>query len=137
MIRNYLTTATLTVAALTAPVQADTVRGALCELTRLNPTSAAEAFKCDFSQLQGNVYISGSSWKFAFPAAEQGKTYQRHNSDAYVRFTREGEYALTVYQSGVKPMKQGSSVRTPEQAYDKTQQFLAGSRPADLALSAG
>ncbi len=28
-------------------------------------------------------------------------------------------------------------VRTPEQAYDKTQQFLAGSRPADLALSAG
>ena len=130
MIRNYLTTATLTVAALTAPVQADTVRGALCELTRLNPTSAAETFKCDFSQLQGNVYISGSSWKFAFPAAEQGKTYQRHNSDAYVRFTREGEYALTVYQSGVKP-------RTPEQAYDKTQQFLAGSRPADLALSAG
>ena len=108
MIRNYLTTATLTVAALTAPVQADTVRGALCELTRLNPTSAAEAFKCDFSQLQGNVYISGSSWKFAFPAAEQGKTYQRHNSDAYVRFTRKGEYALTVYQSGVKPMKQGS-----------------------------
>ena len=107
MIPTYLSAAAQIIAALTAPVQADTVRGALCELIRFNPASPAENFKCDFSQLQGNVYISGSRWRFAFPAAEQGKTYQRQNNDDYVRFSREGQYVLNVYQSGVNPKKQG------------------------------
>ena len=107
MIPTYLSAAAQIIAALTAPVQADTVRGALCELIRFNPASPAENFKCDFSQLQGNVYISGSHWRFAFPAEEQGKTYQRQNKDDYVRFTREEQYVLNVYQSGVKPRKQG------------------------------
>ena len=107
MIPTYLSAAAQIIAALTEPVQADTVRGALCELIRFNPASPAENFKCDFSKLQGNVHISGSRWRFAFPAAEQGKTYQQQNKDDYVRFTREEQYVLKVYQSGVKPRKQG------------------------------
>ena len=107
MIRTTLTTAALTIASMAGPVQADTVRGALCALTRLDRPAAVEDFSCDFTQLQGNAYISSRRWKFAFPAAEQGKTYQRQNSHDFVRFIRTGEYELTVYQSGVKPLEPG------------------------------
>ena len=107
MIRTILTAAALTIALMTEPMRADTVRGALCGLMRLAPASAVEEFSCDFTQLQGNAYIYSRRWKFAFPAAEQGKTYQRQNSDDFVRFIRNGQYTLTVYQSGVKPLEQG------------------------------
>ena len=75
MIRSTLTVAALTIASMTGSVHADTVRGALCGLKRLAPGSSVEEFSCDFTQLQGNAYITGSRWKFAFPAAEQNKTY--------------------------------------------------------------
>ena len=107
MIRTTLTTAALTIASMAGPVQADTVRNALCALTRLDRPAAVEDFSCDFTQLQGNAYISSRRWKFAFPAAEQGKTYQRQNSHDFVRFIREGKYALSIYQSGVKTLKTG------------------------------
>ena len=108
MIRTILTYAVLAFASLAMPGQADTVRGALCELTRLNRPAPVEQFTCDFTQLQGNAYIHSSRWKFAFPAAEQGKTYQRQNSDDYVLFVREGKYTLTVDQSGARPLKPAS-----------------------------
>ena len=107
MIQTQLTAAALILASLTATVQADTVRNVLCELTRLDKNSPIEDFKCDFTQLQGNAYISSSRWSFAFPAVEQGKTYQRQNGDDFVRFIREGKYALSIYQSGVKTLKTG------------------------------
>ena len=107
MIRSTLTIAALTIASMTGSVHADTVRGALCGLKRLAPGSSVEEFSCDFTQLQGNAYITGSRWKFAFPEAEQNKTYQRQNSDDFVRFIRKGQYSLTVYQSGVKPLELG------------------------------
>ena len=71
MIRAILTAAGLSSATSAAPIRADTVRGALCGLTRLNPPLPVMDFSCDFTQLQGNVYISGGRRKFAFPAAEQ------------------------------------------------------------------
>ena len=93
-----LTTFTL----VAAPVQADTVKGALCELSRHDHTIAVVDFPCDFSQYQGNVYVTSKRWTFAFPASQQGETYQRQNSTDFVRFTREGQYTLTVYQAGKK-----------------------------------
>ena len=103
-----LTSEVLTFASLALPGQADTVRGALSELTRLNRPAPVEQFTCDFTQLQGNAYIHSSRWTFAFPAAEQGKTYQRQNSDGDVLFIREGKYTLTVDQSGARPLKPDS-----------------------------
>ena len=105
MIQAFLTAAALTIATLTSAVQSDTVNNALCELTQLDSDSSVEDFRCDFTQLQGNVYISGSRRKFAFPAEEQGKTYQRQNRAEFVRFIRQGQYELKIYQSGVKPIK--------------------------------
>lgn len=98
-----LFTALTTFTLVAAPVQADTVKGALCELSRHDHTIAVVDFPCDFSQYQGNVYVTSKRWTFAFPASQQGETYQRQNSMDFVRFTREGLYTLTVYQSGKKP----------------------------------
>jgi len=41
------------------------------------------------------------------PAAEQGKIYERQNTEDFKRFTREGQYTLTVYESGKKPNEPG------------------------------
>jgi len=83
--------------------EADTVRGALCELSRHDDSIPMEDFTCSFTQMQGNVYIDSNRWAFKFPAAEQGKTYERQNTEDFKRFTREGQYTLTVYESGKKP----------------------------------
>ena len=107
MIRSTLTAAALTIASMTASVHTDTVRGALCGLKQLASGSSVEEFSCDFTQLHGNAYITGSHWKFAFPAAKQGKTYQRQNSGEFVRFIRKGQHSLIVYQSGMKPLELG------------------------------
>ena len=108
MIRTALTATALAIGSLlAAPAQADTVEGALCELTRLNPPAAAVDFPCDFSQYQGNAYANSKRWNFNFPASQQGKTYERQNTMDFVRFTREGQYSLTVYQSGSKPNEPG------------------------------
>ena len=84
-------------------VQADTVRGALCELTRANTSIPTEEFRCDFSQFQGNAYIDSDRWAFKFPYAEQGKTFRRQATVDFLRFYRDGQYILTIYQSGEKP----------------------------------
>ena len=107
MIRAPFTAAALALAALVAPVQADTVKGALCELSRPDNSLAPEDFFCSFTQLQGNVYVDSKRWKFAFPAAEQGKTYKRQNTVDFIRFIREDQYTLTVFQSGIKPNEPG------------------------------
>ena len=86
---------------------ADTVKGALCELIRLDPPSPSENFTCSFSQYQGNAYINSRRWKFAFPAAEQDETYRRQNTEDFIRFIRGGQYALTIFQSGEKPIEPG------------------------------
>jgi hypothetical protein len=36
-------------------------------------------------------------YKFAFPSAEQGKTYQRENREEGISFNRKGEYTLNVF----------------------------------------
>ena len=86
---------------------ADTVRGALCELSRHDESIPMEDFTCSFTQMQGNVYIDSNRWAFKFPYAEVGKTYQRQDTVDFKRFTREGQYTLTVFESGEKPSEPG------------------------------
>ncbi len=53
---------------------------------------------CTFSQYQGNAYIDDFNYyKFAFLAAEQGKTYERDNNSERISFFREGHYTLNVF----------------------------------------
>ena len=96
---------------------ADTVKDALCVLQRLPPTNLPdgavaallppEEFRCDFSQYSGNVYVNSIRWAFAFPDAENGTTYTRQNIEDFKRFTREGQYTLTIFESGAKPNEPG------------------------------
>ena len=87
--------------------QADTVKGALCVLSRHDHTIPREEFICSFTQMQGNVYVDSVRWAFKFPAVEQDKTYTRQNTEDFKRFTREGQYTLTVFESGEKPNEPG------------------------------
>jgi hypothetical protein len=36
-------------------------------------------------------------YKFAFPSAEQGKTYQRDNREVGISFSLKGQYKLNVF----------------------------------------
>ena len=110
MIRTTLTAITSAAALLAVsepfdpPIaQGDTVRGALCELSRHDDSILMEDFTCSITQLRGNVYVDSNRWAFKFPYAEDGKTYQRLDTEDFKRFTREGLYTLTVYESGKKP----------------------------------
>ena len=114
MLRTTLTAIASTAALLAVsepmdpPVaQADTVKDALCVLSRHDDSIPREEFRCDFTQLRGNVYINSKRWAFAFPDAEKGKTYNRQNTEDFKRFTREGQYTLTVFESGEKPKEPG------------------------------
>ena len=87
-----------------APVtMADTVRNALCVLFRYDNPTPREEFTCDFTQTMGGAYVHSTRWAFIFPHAEQGKTFRRQNTVDFIRWTREGEYSLTLFQSGAKP----------------------------------
>ena len=96
---------------------ADTVKDVLCELQRLPATNlpegavaalqAPEDFTCDFTQTHAAAYIDSSSWAFIFPHAEQGKSFERQNTEDFIKFTREGQYRLFVYQTGKKPNEPG------------------------------
>ena len=78
------------------PARADTTT-AYCQLSRHDHTIALESGPCQFSQRQGNVDVRmGKRWAFHFPADQQGKSYQRSNSEQGLRFTREGDYTLSV-----------------------------------------
>jgi len=124
MIRTTLTAIVSTAAliAVSEPMDppvahADTVKDALCVLQRLPPTNLPdgavaallppEEFRCDFTQLRGNVTIDSQRWAFEFPDAERGKTYERQNTIDFKRFVREGHYTLTVFESGEKPNEPG------------------------------
>ena len=86
---------------------ADTVKDALCVLSRHDDSIPRKEFTCDFIQYSGNVYINSIRWAFAFPDAENGTTYTRQNTEDFKRFTREGQYTLTVFESGEKPNEPG------------------------------
>ena len=96
---------------------ADTVKDVLCELQRLPATNlpegavaalqAPEDFTCDFTQTHAAAYIDSSRWAFIFPHAEQGKSFERQNTEDFIKFTREGQYRLFVYQTGKKPNEPG------------------------------
>ena len=86
---------------------ADTVKDALCVLSRHDDSIPREEFRCDFTQLRGNVTIDSQRWTFEFPDAERGKTYERQNTVDFKRFIREGHYTLTVFESGEKPNEPG------------------------------
>ena len=79
------------------PARADNTV-AYCQLSRHDHTIALESGPCQFSQRQGNVDVRmGKRWAFHFPADQQGQSYQRSNSEQGLRFTREGDYTLSVF----------------------------------------
>ena len=108
MIRTTFTAAAIALAALSAPAQADTVKGALCVLSRHDDAMRREEFPCDFTQTMGAAYIDSNFWAFIFPHGEQDKTFTRQNTEDFIRWTREGEYTLTLFQSGKKLNEKGS-----------------------------
>ena len=100
MIRTTITAAAIATVALAAPAIADGVK-AYCSLSWHDDSMPIIEGPCYFSQHQGNAYVDDfNDYKFAFPAAEQDKTYQRQNNMEFVRFTREGQYTLQVFQGG-------------------------------------
>ena len=97
MIRATFTATALAIAALAAPAQADSTE-AYCMLTWDDTNKDSIKGPCTFSQYGGNAYVDDfSSYKFAFPAAEQGKTYKRDNKASGISFKRKGQYTLGVY----------------------------------------
>ena len=88
-----------------APTQADTVNDAWCQLSRHDHTIKLESFGCAFTQTHAAAYVDSKRWAFVFPHDQRGKTYQRQNTEDFVRFIREGQYTLTLFQGG-KPARQ-------------------------------
>ena len=74
MIRTTLTAAALALGSLLTPALADS-RKAYCTLAWDDTSKGSIQGPCTFSQYSGNVYIDDFNfYKFAFPAAEEGKT---------------------------------------------------------------
>ena len=97
MIRTTLTSAVIALASLAAPALADSTK-AYCTLAWHDDSMQRIQGPCTFSQYSGNVYVNDFNYyKFAFPAAEQGTTYQRDNKSGRISFNREGEYTLNVF----------------------------------------
>ena len=86
---------------------ADTVKDALCVLSRHDDSIPREEFRCDFTQTMGGAYVDSTRWAFIFPHSEQDKTFNRQNTEDFIRWTREGQYTLTLFQSGEKPNEPG------------------------------
>ena len=97
MIRTTLTAAALAIAALAVPAQADSTK-AYCMLTWDDTSKDSIKGPCTFSQYGGNAYVDDFNYyKFAFPSAEQGKTYERDNKESGISFQRKGQYTLGVF----------------------------------------
>ena len=97
MIRTTLTGAALALSSIAAPALADSTK-AYCTLSWHNHTTDKIEGPCIFSQYQGNVYVDDFNYyKFAFPSAEQGKTYERDSTEGGISFNREGHYTLNVF----------------------------------------
>ena len=77
------------------PVRADSSE-AECQLSWVDRNLPEERGPCWFSQRQGNVDIRFGARAFHYPAADQGRVYQRSNSSAGIRFRLEGQYSLQV-----------------------------------------
>lgn len=104
MIRTTLTAAALTLGTLAAPAMADSTK-AYCTLAWYDDSMRTIEGPCDFSQSGGNVYVDDFNYyKFAFPSAEQGKTYQRDNREEGISFNRKGQYTLNVFWA--KPLRE-------------------------------
>jgi len=84
----------------TAPAHADTVKDAWCQLSRHDHTIKPESFNCDFTQTHAAAYVDSKRWAFVFPHDDQGRTFQRQNTEDFIRWTREGQYTLTLFQGG-------------------------------------
>ncbi len=97
MIRTTLTAVALAIGSLAAPALADSTK-AYCTLAWHDDSMRTIAGPCGFSQYQGNVYVDDFRYyKFAFPAAEDGKTYTRSSTAEMLSFRREGHYTLNVF----------------------------------------
>ena len=83
---------------------ADTVKDCLCVLSRHDHTIPREEFTCDFTQTMGG--FSTALPRSSSPP-EQDKTFNRQNTEDFIRWTREGQYTLTLFQSGEKPNEPG------------------------------
>ncbi|MEJ6827596.1 MAG: hypothetical protein QNK79_05605 [Synechococcus sp. ArSW.bin.68] len=104
MIRTTLTAAALALGSLAAPAMADSTK-AYCTLAWDDTSKGSIQGPCTFSQYSGNVYIDNFDYyKFAFPAAEQGKTYQRDTKEVGISFSRKGQYTLNVFWA--KPLRE-------------------------------
>ena len=58
----------------------------------MTPAKTRSKPPCTFSQYGGNAYVDDFNfYKFAFPSAEQGKTYERDNSSTSITFKRKGQ----------------------------------------------
>jgi hypothetical protein len=91
-----------------APARADST-AATCILSLHDHTLRPQTGPCIFSQRQGNVTVRFGATTFAFPSAEQGRTYERSHSSEGIRFNREGQYTLRVLWSGA-----GAAVPKPK-----------------------
>jgi len=107
MLPIAFTAAAVAMAAVAAPAQADMVRDCLCVLSRHDHSIPREEFRCDWTQTHAASYIDSKRWRFVFPHAEQNKTFSRRNTEDFIRWAREGQYILTLYQRGVKPFEHG------------------------------
>ena len=104
MFRTTLATLTLALASLAAPAMAESTK-AYCTLAwyvetvkKLHMALPMIEGPCDFSRYQGNIYVDDFNYyKFAFPSAQQGKTYERVNREEGISFTRLGRYTLNVF----------------------------------------
>lgn len=97
MVRTTLTAAAIAVATLAAPAQADST-SAYCSLAWDDTSKGSIKGPCTFSQYQGNVYVNDFNfYKFAFPASEQGKTYERDSNSNRITFKRKDQYTLNVF----------------------------------------
>ena len=97
MIRTELAAAVLVLGTSTLPAVADSTK-AYCTLSWHDDSMPLMEGPCNFSQLGGNIYVDDFNfYKFAFPSAEQGKTYKRNNQLERISITREGQYTLNVF----------------------------------------
>ncbi len=113
MIRAYLAASALTLSSLTLPALADSTK-AYCTLAwdedaihREHLAVARIDGPCLFRQDQGTVYVDDfNDYKFVFPAAEQGRTFDRDNKAERISFKREGHYTLNVFWERPGPKAQ-------------------------------
>ncbi|MEB3331575.1 MAG: hypothetical protein VKI83_03665 [Synechococcaceae cyanobacterium] len=97
MTRIAVLTLAFATAALASPALADSTE-AFCRLSRHDHTIPVEEGPCRFSQRQGNVNVEmGNRWAFRFDSDADGKDYRRENTATGIRFSREGQYTLSVF----------------------------------------